>query len=375
MCSPQGVREMLSEASDDRQRADARELASDEVDELVAEGLEQGYLSVEHVREVLAELELASEQTEAVLTLLAELGIELLEGDPSQGHEQAAEAELDLSVTTPSADAVRSYLSEIGRVALLSAEEEVALAKRAERGDAEAKARLIEANLRLVVSVAKRYLGRGLSLLDLIQEGNLGLMHAVEKFDYRRGLKYSTYATWWIRQAVTRALADQARTIRLPVHMAEIINRLIRVQRDLLQELGREPTAEEIAAEMGSSPRKVREILKIGQEPLSLESPLGEEGDLQLADVIVDRDQITPVAAVSEIMQRAELRRVLGTLPPRERQVIELRFGLSDGHPRTLDEVGAQLGVTRERVRQIEAKTLAKLKTHHDSQRLQDLLD
>jgi RNA polymerase primary sigma factor len=272
-------------------------------------------------------------------------------------------------------DPVRMYLKEIGKVPLLTAEEEVSLAKRIERRDMDAKRKLIEANLRLVVSIAKRYVGRGMLFLDLIQEGNLGLIRAVEKFDYRKGYKFSTYATWWIRQAITRAIADQARTIRIPVHMVETINKLIRVQRQLLQDIGREPTPEEIANEMGTTPQKVREILKISQEPVSLETPIGEEEDSQLGDFIEDEDATMPVEAVSEIMQKEELNAVLGTLTHRERKVIELRFGLKGEHPRTLEEVGQKFGVTRERIRQIEAKTLAKLKAYRDSQRLRDFLD
>jgi RNA polymerase primary sigma factor len=267
------------------------------------------------------------------------------------------------------------YFREMGRVPLLTAEEEVSLAKRIERRDMDAKRKLTEANLRLVVSIARRHMGRGMPLLDLIQEGNLGLMRAVEKFDYRRGFKFSTYATWWIRQAVTRALADQARTIRIPVHMVENINKLVRVQRQLLQDSGREPTPEEIATEMGTTPERVREILKISQEPVSLETPIGEEDDSQLGDFIEDEDAIMPVEAVSEIMQKEELGRVLGTLTHRERKVIELRFGLRGEHPRTLEEVGQKFGVTRERIRQIEAKTLAKLKSYRESQRLRNYLD
>jgi RNA polymerase primary sigma factor len=267
------------------------------------------------------------------------------------------------------------YLKEIGKVPLLTAEEEVSLAKRIERHEMEAKRKLIEANLRLVVSIAKRYVGRGMLFLDLIQEGNLGLIRAVEKFDYRKGYKFSTYATWWIRQAITRAIADQARTIRIPVHMVETINKLIRVQRQLLQDIGREPTPEEIAHEMGTTAQKVREILKISQEPVSLETPIGEEEDSQLGDFIEDEDATMPVEAVSEIMQKEELNMVLGTLTHRERKVIELRFGLKGEHPRTLEEVGQKFGVTRERIRQIEAKTLAKLKAYRDSQRLRDFLD
>ena len=267
------------------------------------------------------------------------------------------------------------YFKEIGKVPLLTAEEEVSLAKRIERRDMEAKRKLIEANLRLVVSIAKRYVGRGMPFLDLIQEGNLGLMRAVEKFDYRRGFKFSTYATWWIRQAITRAIADQARTIRVPVHMVEQINKLIRVQRQLLQDIGREPTPEEIAAEMDTTEAKVREILKISQDPVSLETPIGEEHDAQLGDFIEDEDATMPVEAVGEIMQKEELDSVLSTLTHRERKIIELRFGLKGGHPRTLEEVGQKFGLTRERIRQIEVKTLAKLTSYRDSQRLRDFLD
>ncbi|HEY5169645.1 MAG TPA: RNA polymerase sigma factor RpoD, partial [Thermoleophilia bacterium] len=258
---------------------------------------------------------------------------------------------------------------------LLTAAEERELARRKDAGDEHAKQRLIEANLRLVMSVTRNYSRAGVPLLDLIQEGNLGLIRAVEKFDYRKGYKFSTYATWWIRQAITRAIADQARTIRIPVHMVETINKLIRVQRQLLQDMGREPTPEEIAAEMGTTPQKVREILKISQEPVSLETPIGEEEDSQLGDFIEDEDATMPVEAVSEIMQKEELNAVLGTLTNRERKVIELRFGLKGEHPRTLEEVGQKFGVTRERIRQIEAKTLAKLKAYRDSQRLRDFLD
>ena len=368
----------MSEAPEDQRRADLGELASEELDDLIAEGLEQGYLASERVRGLLVELDVAPGQSDAVLALLAELGIELLES-PSQAAspstELAVESELDLSLAAPNADPVRIYLREIGSVALLSADEEIALAKRAEGGDTEAKARLIEANLRLVVSIAKRYLGRGLPLLDLTQEGNLGLMRAVEKFDYRKGFKFSTYATWWIRQAITRALADQARTIRLPVHMVDSIGQLLTIQRHLLQELGREPSAAEIAAMADSTPHRVRETLRLGQDTLSLESPMGEEGELHLGDTIVDKDAVPPIVAVSEILRRAQLRRLLDILPARERQVIELRFGLTDGTPRTLDEVASKFGVTRERIRQIEVKTLAKLKSYRDSQSLQDLLD
>jgi RNA polymerase primary sigma factor len=267
------------------------------------------------------------------------------------------------------------YLREIGRVSLLTAAEEVSLARRIERNDQEAKRQLIEANLRLVVSVAKRYVGRGLSFLDLIQEGNLGLIRAVEKFDYRRGYKFSTYATWWIRQAVTRAIADQARTIRVPVHMVETINRLSRVQRQLVQDLGREPTIAELAEELEMTEERVRDIQKVAQEPVSLETPVGEEDDSELGDLIEDDAVVSPPDAVDDLLKREELGEVLDSLSHRERKVIELRFGLRGEEPRTLEEIGRRFGVTRERIRQIESKTLAKLKAYRESQGLRGYLD
>ncbi|MGB4025789.1 MAG: RNA polymerase sigma factor RpoD, partial [Bacillota bacterium] len=271
-------------------------------------------------------------------------------------------------------DPVRMYLKEIGRVPLLTAEEEVELAKRMEMGDKEAKQRLIESNLRLVVSIAKRYVGRGMLFLDLIQEGNMGLIKAVEKFDYRKGYKLSTYATWWIRQAITRAIADQARTIRIPVHMVETINKLVRTSRQLLQELGREPTAEEIAEEMGLTPERVREIQKIAQEPVSLETPIGEEEDSHLGDFIEDQDALAPAEAASFVMLKEQIEEVLDTLNEREQRVLRLRFGLDDGKARTLEEVGREFGVTRERIRQIEAKALRKLRHPQRSKKLRDYL-
>jgi RNA polymerase primary sigma factor len=361
---------------------ESAELAIDEVKELVAEGREQGYLNGEHITDALQDVDLTPDQIDNIFLLFNDLGIDIIEGDePLSGDGAEAKPEeevipkLDLSVKTPTNDPVRMYLKEIGKVPLLTAEEEVSLAKRIERRDMEAKRKLIEANLRLVVSIAKRYVGRGMLFLDLIQEGNLGLIRAVEKFDYRKGYKFSTYATWWIRQAITRAIADQARTIRIPVHMVETINKLIRVQRQLLQGMGREPTREEIASEMDTTPQKVREILKISQEPVSLETPIGEEEDSQLGDFIEDHEAVEPVEAVSETMQKEELNQVLSTLTQRERKIIELRFGLTGEHPRTLEEVGQTFSLTRERIRQIEAKTLAKLTSYRDSQHLRDFID
>ena len=371
----------MTDFAEDRKATEPVELGIDEVRILVEEGREQGYLNTDHIADALQDVELTPDQIDGIYNLFADLGIDIIEGEvvladgPEAKPEEEIISKLDLSVKTPTNDPVRMYLKEIGKVPLLTAEEEVSLAKRIERRDMEAKRKLIEANLRLVVSIAKRYVGRGMLFLDLIQEGNLGLIRAVEKFDYRKGYKFSTYATWWIRQAITRAIADQARTIRIPVHMVETINKLIRVQRQLLQDIGREPTPEEIAAEMGTTPQKVREILKISQEPVSLETPIGEEEDSQLGDFIEDEDATMPVEAVSEIMQKEELNQVLNTLTHRERKVIELRFGLKGEHPRTLEEVGQKFGVTRERIRQIEAKTLAKLKAYRDSQRLRDFLD
>ena len=368
--------------SEERQASEPPELNVEEVRELVAEGREQGYLNADHVHVMLQELDLTPDQIDDIFLLFNDLGIEMIEGDEtvsSDGQEAKGEEEtipkLDLSVKSSTNDPVRMYFKEIGKVSLLTAEGEVALAKRIERNDMEAKRKLIEANLRLVVSIATRHTGRGMLFLDLIQEGNLGLIHAVEKFDYRRGFKFSTYATWWIRQAVTRAIAEQARTIRIPVHMVEMINKLIRVQRQLVQEMNCEPTPKQIAAEMGTTPQKVREILKISQQPVSLETPIGEEQDSQLGDFIEDEDATMPVEAVSEIMQKEGLNAVLSTLTHRERKVIELRFGLKGEHPRTLEEVGQKFGLTRERIRQIEAKTLAKLTSDRDSRQLRDFLD
>ena len=370
-----------SSSEDDISCADLALLHSDEVRGLVEEGHEQGYLSGAHIAAALQDVEPAVEQLDELLLALADLGIEIVEGDapaaaaePSDRDDEAP-SKLDLSLRSPSSDSVRMYFHEMGKASLLSAVEEVSLAKRIERRDMAAKRKLIEANLRLVVSIAKRYVGRGMLFLDLIQEGNLGLIRAVEKFDYRRGYKFSTYATWWIRQAITRAIADQARTIRIPVHMVETINKLIRVQRQLLQDLGRDATPEEVATEMGITADRVREILKISQDPVSLERPVGEEGDSQLADFIEDEGAVAPLEAVDGIMQNEELDRVLTLLTQRERKVLEYRYGLKGEHPRTLEEVGQKFDVTRERIRQIEAKTLAKLRAYRDAQNLRDFLD
>ena len=371
----------MSELSSDRPSDEAIDVTLDEVRALLDEGREQGYVLAERVNEVLQEADLSAEQIEEVLDVFHDLGIEVVGAEtPAETESRPAsspepEVKLDLSVKNASYDPVRMYLREIGKVPLLTADQEVALAKRIERHDMDAKNQLIQANLRLVVSIARRYANRGMTLLDLIQEGNLGLIRAVEKFDYRRGYKFSTYATWWIRQAVSRALADQARTIRIPVHMVETINKLIRVQRQLLQDIGREPTPEEIAAEMGITPEKVLEIQKISQEPVSLENPVGDAGDSQLGDFIEDESSVTPTDAVSEVMQGEDLGRVLTLLTARERRVLELRYGLVGGRPHTLEEVGVDFGVTRERVRQIEAKTRAKLRAYREARCLRDFIE
>ncbi len=349
--------------------------ALEEVRELIDEGRELGAVAIARVADVVELADLNEEQQERLLQVLAELNIEVLQDGVEPPGAAGANPRLDLSVKAHSNDPVRMYLREIGRVPLLTAAEEVSLAKRIERRDMAAKAQLIEANLRLVVSVAKRYVGRGLAFLDLIQEGNLGLIRAVEKFDYRKGYKFSTYATWWIRQAITRAIADQARTIRVPVHMVETINRLSRVQRQLLQDLGREPTVAEIAKELEVTPERVREIQKVAQEPISLETPVGEDEDSELGDLIEDGAIQSPADQVSKLLRREELEAVLSQLTDRERKVLELRFGLRGEEPRTLEEVGQRFGVTRERIRQIEAKTLTKLQAYRDTQRLREFLD
>ena len=374
---------MESSSADDVLSGDLSLLRLDEVRGLIDEGHEQGYLSGAYIATTLCDLDLTIEQLDELLLALTDLGIDIVENDASaeaddlvsSDDEEATQAKLDLSIKSVSSDPVRLYFLEMGKVPLLTAVEEVSLARRIERRDPAAKRKLIEANLRLVVSIAKRHVGRGMPLLDLIQEGNLGLMRAVEKFDYRRGFKFSTYATWWIRQAITRAIADQARTIRVPVHMVENINRFIRVQRELLQDIGREPTMEEVAAEMGLTPEKVREIKKISQEPASLHQRVGEEGDSMLGDFIEDKDSVSPVDEVGDIVRREKIGLALGALTHRERRVIQLRFGLEGEHPRTLEEVGLKFGVTRERIRQIEAKTLAQLRAYRDVQRLHEFLD
>lgn len=354
-------------------------------DQLTALGKKVGHLAYDDIAEKMANFELDSDQMDEFYEFLGDQGIELVgdneEADPNtQQLAKDDDEEFDLNdLSVPPGvkinDPVRMYLKEIGRVDLLSAEEEIELANRIESGDEEAKRRLAEANLRLVVSIAKRYVGRGMLFLDLIQEGNMGLIKAVEKFDYRKGFKFSTYATWWIRQAITRAIADQARTIRIPVHMVETINKLIRVQRQLLQDLGREPTPEEIAEDMDLTPDKVREILKIAQEPVSLETPIGEEDDSHLGDFIEDQDATSPSEHAAFELLKEQLEDVLDTLTDREENVLRLRFGLDDGRTRTLEEVGKVFGVTRERIRQIEAKALRKLRHPSRSKRLKDFLE
>jgi RNA polymerase primary sigma factor len=346
---------------------------------LLAAGREQGYLEGDLLAAVLLDADLSAEQLEELLASCAECGIEVLEEEaptsPAASADEEQPSKLDLSLKTASSDPVRLYLKDVGRHQLLTAEQEVSLARRIERGDREAKRQLTEANLRLVVSVAKRHVNRGLPLLDLIQEGNLGLIRAVEKFDYRKGFKFSTYATWWIRQAITRAISDQSRTIRLPVHITESLNRLISVQRQLHRDSGHEPTPEEIAAEMEVTPAKVRELLKASHEPVSLQTPVGEEGEALLGEFVPDADSPSPSEHVAVASQGDELGRALGLLTAREREVISLRFGLVSDDPLTLDEVGQRFGLTRERIRQIEVKALARLKAERAAHSLRDFLD
>jgi RNA polymerase primary sigma factor len=368
------------------------ELMLDSVKALIQKGSQKGSLSYHEIMDSLQGIELTVEQIDEIYEQLSRLGIDVVpepdevvqvldevidDDDDDEPSAVEEESEVDLSVPEGVGidDPVRMYLKEIGRVPLLNAEEEIALAKSMEAGDEKAKRRLAEANLRLVVSIAKRYVGRGMLFLDLIQEGNLGLIKAVEKFDYLKGFKFSTYATWWIRQAITRAIADQARTIRIPVHMVETINKLIRVSRQLLQELGREPSPEEIANVMEIPVERVREIMKVAQEPVSLETPIGEEEDSHLGDFIPDEDAPAPSEAASFILLKEQLEEVLETLTPREEKVLRLRFGLDDGRTRTLEEVGQEFGVTRERIRQIEAKALRKLRHPSRSKKLKDYLE
>jgi RNA polymerase primary sigma factor len=387
-----------------------------EVESIIHQAQSEGSITAADLAERLSVLDLNPDETDAVYQRLVEVGVDVVEDENIVEEEQLednapdvdeervrARKEVDQALKAPTNDPVRMYLKEIGRVALLTAQEEVSLAKRIEAGlqaedeletqapapeervvhDLEwrkrdgqrAKRHLVEANLRLVVSIAKRYVGRGMAFLDLIQEGNLGLIRAVEKFDYTKGYKFSTYATWWIRQAITRAIADQARTIRIPVHMVETINKLARIQRQLLQDLGREPTAEEIATQMELPSEKVREIQKISQEPVSLYTPIGEEEDSHLGDFIEDSEAVVPLERASFKLLQEQLESVLHTLSGREKEVIRLRFGLTDGQPRTLEEVGKQFGVTRERIRQIESKTLSKLRHPSRSQKLRDYLE
>jgi len=349
---------------------------------LIALGRERGYLTFEQIANTLEEVEVTKEQIAGLHGHLIEQGVEVLpeEGvdaykearaEESNGAAAKKEAELDLTVE-PSLDSLRLYLRSIGQVDLLTAAQEVELAKRIERGDMVAKRQMVEANLRLVVSIAKGYLGRGLSFLDLIQEGSLGLIRAVEKFDYRRGYKFSTYATWWIRQAVTRAIADKARTIRIPVHMVEKLNRVTHVERQLVQSLGREPEPYEIAAELRWPLDEVRDILRVSQLPVSLEKPVGDEDESELGDFVADDEVAQPFEEASEHLQREGVRRALDALPERERQVIELRYGLSGLEPLTLEEVGRTFGVTRERIRQIETNTLKKLRALPEAQMLRE---
>ena len=396
-----------------------KDIDYDEVKELLSHGQSRGVLAQEEIVDALGELNLTPEQTDNIYALINELDIEVVEGPSAESlrsmekeideyeeeeeEKKEAEEDLDIALRVPTTDPVRMYLKEIGKVPLLTAAKEVDLAKKIEAGEEAslrleerageltreedrtlrrreregqgAKRKLVEANLRLVVSIAKRYVGRGMQFLDLIQEGNLGLMRAVEKYDYRRGFKFSTYATWWIRQAITRAIADQARTIRIPVHMVEIINKLTRVQRQLLHDLGREPSPEEIAEMMEITPQKVREVLKVSQSPVSLETPIGEEGDSHLADFIEDSSAVVPIDAASFVLLQEQLESVLDTLDSREKQIIRLRFGIIDGHPHTLEEVGREFGVTRERIRQIESKTLSKLRHPSRSQQLRGYLE
>ena len=358
----------------------------DELRPLIAEGQERGFLTFEQISSSLEEIDITKEQVTELHAYLVEQGIEIVAADgrpaaserrfePAARAAKEAEAprkaDVDLTVE-PSLDSLRLYLRSIGKVDLLTAEKEIALAKRIERGDLEAKQEMVEANLRLVVSIAKGYLGRGLAFQDLIQEGSLGLIRAVEKFDYRRGYKFSTYATWWIRQAVTRAIADKGRTIRIPVHMVEKLNKVVHVERQLVQRLGREPSPEEIASELDTSVAEVRDLLRMALQPVSLEKPVGEEDESELGDFVEDEAAASPFDVASENLRRENVRRALDALPQREREVIEMRFGLTGARPYTLEEVGRAFNVTRERIRQIENHTLKKLESLPEAQRLRD---
>jgi RNA polymerase primary sigma factor len=367
------------------ERPDAPFLEIEELRNLVSESRDRGYLTYEEIASCLEEVEVTKEQVRSLHAHLLETGVDVVskddraavashEGTPGRNAgEPAAKKEPDIDLTVePSLDSLRLYLRSIGRVELLTAEQEVSLAKRLERGDMAAKRQMVEANLRLVVSIAKGYLGRGLSFLDLIQEGSLGLIRAVEKFDYRRGYKFSTYATWWIRQAVTRAIADKARTIRIPVHMVEKLNKVVHVERQLVQSLGREPTPDEIAAELQWTARDVKDIQRFAQLPVSLEKPIGEEDDSELGDFVEDETALSPFDTASENIRRENVRTVLDALPPREREVLEMRYGLKGHQARTLEEVGRAFGVTRERIRQIENNTLKKLENLPEAQRLRE---
>lgn len=367
-----------------------KNIPSEFITKLVNKGKKHGgVLTYGEIMDTLQSEDLSPDEIDDMYEIFSSKGIEIVDELPDDAErveepetlekEESPADEVDIDLSIPDGisidDPVRMYLKEIGRVPLLTGDEEIKLAQRMEQGDEEAKRRLAEANLRLVVSIAKRYVGRGMLFLDLIQEGNLGLIKAVEKFDYNKGYKFSTYATWWIRQAITRAIADQARTIRIPVHMVETINKLIRVSRQLLQELGREPQPEEIGKEMDISVERVREIMKIAQEPVSLETPIGEEEDSHLGDFIEDQDAPAPAEAASFMLLKEQLEEVLDTLTPREEKVLRLRFGLDDGRARTLEEVGQHFGVTRERIRQIEAKALRKLRHPSRSKKLKDFLE
>ncbi len=379
---------MEENMKEEKNTVDERVQFLESLNKLVEMGKKKdGKINFSDINEQFKDIDLDGDKTEKILDYLEQNGIIailpdtdtdediILDVDDEPTEEELENIEFSVPDGVSIEDPVRMYLKEIGKVPLLSADEEVELAKKMETGDLDARKRLAEANLRLVVSIAKRYVGRGMLFLDLIQEGNLGLIKAVEKFDYRKGYKFSTYATWWIRQAITRAIADQARTIRIPVHMVETINKLIRVQRQLLQELGREPYPEEIAKEMNLPVDRVREIQKISQEPVSLETPIGEEEDSHLGDFIQDDNVPVPAEAAAFTLLKEQLSEVLGTLTDRERKVLELRFGLDDGRARTLEEVGKEFNVTRERIRQIEAKALRKLRHPSRSRKLKDYLD